>query len=86
MPHRTTCPCAGTVSFTFAIQDPELESLLARIATAGGKRRMAVRKYFSGDKPYRMVYVEDPCALFSSYTTIAMNSPTLPVDRPDLSP
>lgn len=46
--------------FHFAIQDPDLEGLLARIVAAGGKQRMPVREYFPGEKPYRMVYVEDP--------------------------
>ena len=27
---------------------------------AGGRQRMPVREYFPGEKPYRMVYVEDP--------------------------
>ena len=47
-------------TFHFAIQDPDLEGLLARIVAAGGKQRMPVREYFPDDKPYRMVYVEDP--------------------------
>lgn len=47
-------------TFHFAIQDPDLEGLLARIVAAGGKQRMPVREYFPGEKPYRMVYVEDP--------------------------
>ncbi|KUP94314.1 lactoylglutathione lyase family protein [Tritonibacter horizontis] len=47
-------------TFHFAIQDPNLEELLARIVAAGGKQRMPVREYFPGEKPYRMVYVEDP--------------------------
>jgi lactoylglutathione lyase family protein len=46
--------------FHFAIQDPNLEDLLAKIIAAGGKQRMPVREYFPGEKPYRMVYVEDP--------------------------
>ena len=46
--------------FHFAIQDPDIEGLLERIVAAGGKQRMPVRKYHPGDKPYRMVYVEDP--------------------------
>ena len=46
--------------FHFAIQDPNLEDLLAKIVAAGGKQRMPVREYFPGEKPYRMVYVEDP--------------------------
>jgi lactoylglutathione lyase family protein len=47
-------------TFHFAIQDPNLEDLLAQIVAAGGKQRMPVRSYFPGEKPYRMVYVEDP--------------------------
>ena len=40
--------------------DPEIEALAARIVAAGDKQRMPVREYFPGEKPYRMVYVEDP--------------------------
>lgn len=47
-------------TFHFAIQDPDLEGLLEKIVAAGGKQRMPVREYFPGEKPYRMVYVEDP--------------------------
>jgi lactoylglutathione lyase family protein len=47
-------------TFHFAIQDPNLEDLLAKIVAAGGKQRMPVREYFPDEKPYRMVYVEDP--------------------------
>jgi lactoylglutathione lyase family protein len=47
-------------TFHFAIQDPNLEDLLAKIVAAGGKQRMPVRTYFPDEKPYRMVYVEDP--------------------------
>lgn len=47
-------------TFHFAIQDPNLEDLLARIVAAGGKQRMPVREYYPGEKPFRMVYVEDP--------------------------
>jgi len=47
-------------TFHFAIQDPDLEGLLAKILAAGGKQRMPVREYFPDKKPYRMVYVEDP--------------------------
>ena len=46
--------------FHFAIQDPNLEELLAKIVAAGGIQRMPVREYFPDEKPYRMVYVEDP--------------------------
>lgn len=46
--------------FHFAIQDPDVEGLLARIVAAGGRQRMPVREDFPGKKPYRMVYVEDP--------------------------
>lgn len=46
--------------FHFCVQDPDLEGLAARIVAAGGKQRMPVRYYFPGEKPYRMVYMEDP--------------------------
>lgn len=46
--------------FHFCIQDPDVEGLAARIVAAGGKQRMPVREYFPGQKPYRMVYMEDP--------------------------
>ena len=29
-------------------------------ALHGGKQRMPVREYYPGEKPYRMVYCEDP--------------------------
>lgn len=46
--------------FHFCVQDPDLEGLAARIVAAGGKQRMPVREYYPGEKPYRMVYLEDP--------------------------
>lgn len=47
-------------TFHFCIQDPNLEDLLEKIVAAGGKQRMPVRYYYPNEKPYRMVYVEDP--------------------------
>lgn len=47
-------------TFHFAVQDPNLEDLLEKIIAAGGKQRMPVREYFPNEKPFRMVYVEDP--------------------------
>lgn len=46
--------------FHFCIQDPDVEGLVEKIVAAGGRQRMPVREYYPGDKPYRMVYVEDP--------------------------
>ncbi|MFY0655464.1 MAG: lactoylglutathione lyase family protein [Neptunomonas phycophila] len=46
--------------FHFCVQDPDVEGLAAKIVEAGGKQRMPVREYFPGEKPYRMVYMEDP--------------------------
>jgi lactoylglutathione lyase family protein len=46
--------------FHFCVQDPDLEGLAERIVAAGGKQRMPVRHYYPGEKPYRMVYCEDP--------------------------
>lgn len=49
-----------TSVFHFCVQDPDVEGLAAKIVAAGGKQRMPVREYFPGEKPYRMVYMEDP--------------------------
>ena len=46
--------------FHFCVQDPDVEGLAAKIAENGGKQRMPVREYYPGEKPYRMVYCEDP--------------------------
>jgi lactoylglutathione lyase family protein len=49
-----------TGTFHFCIQDPDLEGLVEKIVAHGGKQRMPVREYYPGEKPYRMVYAEDP--------------------------
>lgn len=47
--------------FHFCIQDPNLEALVEKIVAAGGKKRMSEpRYYYPGEKPYRMIYMEDP--------------------------
>ncbi len=46
--------------FHFCIQDPDIERLAEKIVEHGGKQRMPVREYYPGEKPYRMVYCEDP--------------------------
>ena len=46
--------------FHFCVQDPDVEGLAAKIVENGGKQRMPVREYYPGEKPYRMVYCEDP--------------------------
>ena len=47
--------------FHFAVQDPNLEELADKIVAAGGKKRMKEpRFYYPGEKPYRMIYMEDP--------------------------
>jgi lactoylglutathione lyase family protein len=49
-----------TGTFHFCVQDPNVEELVEKIVAHGGKQRMPVRYYYPGEKPYRMVYVEDP--------------------------
>ncbi len=45
----------------FCVQDPDVEGLAEKIVAAGGKKRMkAPRYYYPGEKPYRMIYMEDP--------------------------
>ena len=47
--------------FHFCVQDPDVEGLAEKIVEAGGKKRMkAPRYYYPGEKPYRMIYMEDP--------------------------
>jgi len=50
----------NTGLFHFCIQDPEIEDLVEKIVSHGGKQRMPIREYYPDDKPYRMCYVEDP--------------------------
>lgn len=55
--------------FHFCIQDPDIEGMVEKIVAAGGKQRMPIRSYFPDQKPYRMVYVEDPFGIvFEIYT------------------
>lgn len=49
-----------TGTFHFCIQDPDVEGMVEKIVKHGGKQRMPIREYYPGEKPYRMVYVEDP--------------------------
>jgi len=46
--------------FHYCVQDPDIEGLVEKIKAHGGKQRMPIREYYPGDKPYRMVYCEDP--------------------------
>jgi lactoylglutathione lyase family protein len=47
--------------FHFCVKDPDVEGLIKRIEEHGGRMRMEkVRYYYPGEKPYRMVYCEDP--------------------------
>ncbi|REE00138.1 lactoylglutathione lyase family protein [Marinoscillum furvescens] len=55
--------------FHFCVQDPDIEGLTERIVKAGGKQRMPIREYYPGEKPFKMVYVEDPFGIvFEIYT------------------
>ncbi|MFD1356692.1 lactoylglutathione lyase family protein [Fictibacillus halophilus] len=46
--------------FHYCVQDPDVEGLVEKIVAYGGKQRMPIREYYPGEKPYRMVYCEDP--------------------------
>lgn len=55
--------------FHFCVQDPEIETLTNKIVEYGGKQRMPIREYYPNEKPYKMVYVEDPFGVvFEIYT------------------
>lgn len=50
-----------TGMFHFSVQDPNLEELAERVVAAGGKKRMASPRYlYPGEKPYRIIMMEDP--------------------------
>lgn len=58
-----------TGTFHFCVQDPEIDALVAKIVEHGGKQRMPIREYYPGEKPFKMVYVQDPFGLvFEIYT------------------
>jgi lactoylglutathione lyase family protein len=55
--------------FHFCVQDPNIEDLIEKVLKAGGKQRMPVREYYPGEKPFKMVYMEDPFGnIFEIYT------------------
>lgn len=54
--------------FHFAICDPDIEGLVSKITATGGKARSEICSLFP-DRPYRMVYCEDPFGIpFEIYT------------------
>jgi len=59
----------NTGLFHFCVQDPDIEGLTKKIVEHGGKQRMPIRAYYPDDKPYKMVYVQDPFGIvFEIYT------------------
>jgi len=60
-------------TFHFAIQDPDLEGLLARIVAAGGKQRMSVRKYFPDEKPAGWSMWKAPSVLYLKSAATVMS-------------
>ena len=59
----------NTGLFHFCVQDPNIEELIEKIISYGGKQRMPIREYYPKDKPFKMCYVEDPFGIvFEIYT------------------
>ena len=59
----------NTGLFHFCVQDPNIEALTDKIVQYGGRQRMPIREYYPDEKPYKMVYVEDPFGIvFEIYT------------------
>lgn len=59
----------NTGLFHFCVQDPDIEGLVAKIVANGGQQRMPIRTYYPNEKPYKMVYVQDPFGIvFEIYT------------------
>ena len=59
----------NTGLFHFCVQDPNIEELIEKIVSYGGKQRMPIREYYPNEKPFKMCYVEDPFGIvFEIYT------------------
>jgi len=59
----------NTGLFHFCVQDPDIERLVKKIVEHGGKQCMPIREYYPNEKPFKMVYVEDPFGVvFEIYT------------------
>ena len=59
----------NTGLFHFCVQDPDIENLTNKIVEYRGKQRMPIREYYPNEKPYKMVYVQDPFGIvFEIYT------------------
>jgi len=59
----------NTGLFHFCVQDPNIEDLVKKIESCGGKKRMPIREYYPDEKPFKMCYVEDPFGIvFEIYT------------------
>jgi len=59
----------NTGLFHFCVQDPNIEELTNKTVKHGGKQRMPIREYYPNEKPFKMVYVEDPFGIvFEIYT------------------
>jgi len=59
----------NTGLFHFCVQDPNIEELIEKIVSYGGKKRMPIREYYPNEKPFKMCYVEDPFGIvFEIYT------------------
>lgn len=51
---------AKTGLFHFCVQSSNPEALMEKIIAHGGKQRMPIREHYPNEKPYRMVFCEDP--------------------------
>lgn len=63
----------------FCVQDPDIEGLVKKIVEHGGKQRMPVREFYPGEKPFKMVYCEDPFGNLIEIDTHSFESSYSPV-------
>lgn len=49
-----------TSVFHFCIQHPDIEAMIERIVSHGGKQTMPPQEMYPGEKPYKMAFTEDP--------------------------
>jgi lactoylglutathione lyase family protein len=63
----------------FCVQDPDIEGLAKKIVEHGGKQRMPVREFYPGEKPFKMVYCEDPFGNLIEIDTHSFESSYSPI-------
>ncbi|MBV9820402.1 MAG: VOC family protein [Solirubrobacterales bacterium] len=66
----------------FSVQDPDIEGLAQRIVEHGGSQRTPVQDFYPGEKPFRLVYCQDPFGNIIEIDTHSFETTYSPVSYP----